>query len=91
MSELLEQIEKAYDYRGHVTIRLKEGDPVEGFVYNRVLKSEKIPDGDYLDLYRKNSEEKVRFHFDQIESIELSGKNHAESYTDFMKRTGGKS
>ena len=30
-----EQIETAYDYRGHVTLTLNDGTVVEGFLFNR--------------------------------------------------------
>jgi hypothetical protein len=33
--ELREGLEKAFDYRGDVTIRLKNGDSIEGYIFDR--------------------------------------------------------
>ena len=33
--ELREGLEKAFDYRGDVTIRLKNGDAIEGYIFDR--------------------------------------------------------
>ncbi|MDE2291451.1 MAG: hypothetical protein KGL53_05155 [Elusimicrobia bacterium] len=85
---LSKQIEAAYDYRGHVTISLKAGGTLEGFVYNRILKSPRMPDGGYLDVMVKDSDEKRRLRFDEIASIALSGKDFAETFEDGLKRTG---
>ncbi|PCI40644.1 MAG: hypothetical protein COB53_00530 [Elusimicrobia bacterium] len=89
--ELKGQIEEAFSYRGHVTVTFTDGKMLEGFLFNRIYKSEKIPDGDYIEMYPKDSEEQKRFSFDSLKSIELTGKDAAESYGDFIKRTGGRS
>lgn len=88
--ELLKQIEAAYDHRGHVTLVLNNGKTVEGFVYNRILKSARLPDGDYLDVMVKDSEEKRRLRFEEISSIALTGKNHAESFAETQARLAAK-
>lgn len=85
--ELLKQIEAAYDYRGHVSIVLKDGKTLEGFVFNRILKSPRIPDGDYVDVMVKDVEEKRRLRFDAIASIRLSGTNFAETFAAAQART----
>ena len=87
-AELYKQIEAAYDHRGHVTIILNNGKTVEGFVYNRILKTTRLPDGDYLDVMVKDSDEKRRFRFEEIASIGLTGKNYAETFDEGLKRTG---
>lgn len=83
--ELKSQIEKAFTYRGRVTVKLTEGNPVEGFLFNRQW------DSCYIEIIPKNTDEKRKITFAEILSIELTGKDHAEPYSDFMKRTGGKS
>ena len=86
-AELYKQIEAAYDHRGHVTIVLNNGKTLEGFVYNRILKSARLPDGDYLDVMVKDSDEKRRFRFEEIASIAMTGKNYAETFEEGLKRT----
>mgnify|MGYP001595051090 CR=1 FL=1 len=80
--ELLRQVEAAYDYRGHVSIVLKDGKTLEGFVFNRIKQSPRVPDGDYIDVMVKDCEEKRRLRFDEIASIGLSGKNFAETFAE---------
>jgi hypothetical protein len=89
--ELKEQIEAAFDFRGHVTITFEDGGTLEGFLYNRIYKSEKTPDGDYVEIFPKDSDASERHPMASIAKIDLSGKNFAESYDDFLKRTGGRS
>ncbi|MBI3299737.1 MAG: hypothetical protein HYZ75_16345 [Elusimicrobia bacterium] len=85
--ELLKQIEAAYDYRGHVSIVLKDGKTLEGFVFNRIKKSPRVPDGDYIDVMVKDSEQKRRLRFDELASIGMSGKNFAETFAEHQART----
>ena len=84
--ELKNQIEEAFNYRGHVTVTLTEGkdSAVEGFLFNRQW------DQGFIEIIPKNTDEKRKIAFTEISSIELTGKNHAEAHSDFMKRTGGK-
>jgi len=89
--ELKNQIEEGFSYRGHVTITLEDGNTLEGFLFNRIYKTEKVPDGDYIEVFPKDTDEQKRLSMESIKSIELTGKNAAESYNDFMKRTGGRS
>lgn len=88
--DLLGQIDAAYDFRGHVTVVLKGGATVEGFVFNRVKKTARFPDGDYLDIMVKDSDEKRRLRFDEVASIALTGKNHAESFAEYQARAAAK-
>ena len=81
--ELKNQIEKAFNYRGHVTVTLSFGDPVEGFLFNRQW------DRRFIELIPKNTEERRKIAFEDIRRVELTGKDHAETHADFMKRTGG--
>lgn len=85
-AELLKAIEAAYDYRGHVAIALKDGRTVEGFVFNRIKKSPRLPDGDYLDVMLKDSEERRRLRFAEIAGITMSGKNFAETFAEAQAR-----
>ncbi|MBI5595278.1 MAG: hypothetical protein HY928_04230 [Elusimicrobia bacterium] len=84
--EVVKQIDAAYDYRGHVTIFLKDGRTLEGFVYNRIKKTPKLAEGDYLDVMLKESEEKRRLKFGEVASIAFSGKDFAETFAQFQAR-----
>lgn len=69
------QIEAAYDYRGHVTLTLNDGTAVEGFLFNREtapLKGEA-----YVEILRKDSDERLRFAAKDVKSVTLTGKDFA--------------
>jgi hypothetical protein len=73
--EVAEQIEAAFDFRGHVTVALNDGSSVEGFLFNREaipLKGEP-----YIEVLRKDSEERLRIASKDVKSIALTGKDFA--------------
>lgn len=80
-----EQIEKAYDYRGHVTLTLKTGERVEGFVYNRVRG---VHDQAYIEVFPKDRPGSLRFSFCALAKVELTGEDCAagDSYHDYLKK-----
>ena len=85
MTDIQAQIDAAFSYRGHVTAVLKNGETVEGYLFNRERG------GDYVELILKNSDERRKLAVAELEKIDFSGKDHAETHEQFMKRTGGKS
>src|SRR5687768_424991 len=87
-NELKNQIEAAFDYRGHVTIRLSGGESAEGFVYNRVYENTKMKQDHYIDILVKGSGERRRFPMASLAAIELTGEDCAagKSYEDYLKK-----
>ena len=73
--EVAEQIEAAYDYRGHVTLTLNDGKTVEGFLFNREVTP--LRGEPYVEVIRKDSDERVRFAAKDVKSIEITGKDFA--------------
>jgi hypothetical protein len=88
MNELEAQIEKAYDFRGHVSIKLKKGETVEGFIFNRHLGTEKIKEEPYIEVMLKGSGDKRRLAVAELESIAVTGEDCAagKSYEDYQKK-----
>jgi hypothetical protein len=82
--ELRAQVEKAFDYRGHVTIALKDGKTVEGFIFSRDFEHGN------LDIMVKNSDERRRVELASIAGVTLSGEDCAagKSYEDLKKAKG---
>ena len=91
-NELKEQIEKAYDFRGHVTIRLKNGQSVEGFLANRIYENGNLPEKNFVELILKGSGDPKVLSMFEINSIELTGEDFAagNSYEDYLKKKAGK-
>src|ERR1700727_679550 len=56
-AEIREALEKAFDYRGDVTITRKDGSKVEGYLFDR--RSGSSLSDSFVRLYPKNSSEKV--------------------------------
>jgi hypothetical protein len=72
-AEATEAIELAFDYRGDVTIQLKSGVRVEGYVFNRNSKGP----APSLDLFPRDAPEVRSILYSDIESIAFTGKDTA--------------
>jgi len=73
--EVAEQIETAYDYRGHVTVTLNDGKVVEGFLFNREVAP--LKGEPYIEMMRKDTDERVRYAAKDVKSIAITGKDFA--------------
>jgi hypothetical protein len=71
------QIEAAFDYRGHVTITLKSGERVVGYVYNRQFTHPKLREPPFIEMFLAGSGECRKFSIDVIHAVELTGKDYA--------------
>jgi transcriptional antiterminator Rof (Rho-off) len=75
--ELARQIETAFDYRGHVTITLKDGERMQGYVYNREFAHPLLREAPFIELFLAENGESRKVVIDTIQAIELTGKNYA--------------
>ena len=73
--ELREALEKAFDYRGDVTITRKDGTRVEGYVFDR--RSGKHLNDSLVRLYPKDSSQKQSVPYSEIAALEFSGRDTA--------------
>ncbi len=73
--QVAEQIEAAYDFRGHITLTLNDGRVVEGFLFNREVAP--LKGEPYVEILRKDSEERLRFAAKDVRSVALTGKDFA--------------
>ncbi len=78
-SDIEKQVEAAYDFRGHVTIKLSNGETLEGFVYNRQFKNPLLKEEPFIEVFPKGSDASKKLAISSIQSIELTGQNFAES------------
>lgn len=81
-AQLQAEIDKAFDYRGHVTVALKDGSSVVGFLYNRDFAR------GYVDLMIKDSDERRRLEISQLSSVALTGEDFAagKSFEDYQNK-----
>lgn len=72
-AERHEAINKAFDYRGDVTLTLASGDVVEGYMSNRDTD---VPEP-FIEVWTKTSEEAVKFLYPDIAAINFTGRDPA--------------
>ena len=74
-AELREALEKAFDYRGDVTITRKDGSQVEGYLFDRrngATLAESV-----VRLIPQNSPQKIAIPYSDIAALAFSGRDTA--------------
>ena len=84
--ELREALEKAFDYRGDVTITRKDGSKVEGYIFDR--RSGSTLNDSLVRLYPKSGNEKLSVPYADIAALAFTGKDTAagKSWEAWMKK-----
>ncbi len=73
--EIFEALEKAFDYRGDITLTLKDGRRMDGYIFDR--RTGKSLSDSVIRLYPANSSEKASVTYADIARLEFSGKDRA--------------
>ena len=74
-TEIREALEKAFDYRGDVSITLKNGNKVEGYIFDR--RSGKTLADSCVRLFPAGSDEKLSVAYADIAALAFSGRDTA--------------
>ncbi len=74
-AELREALEKAFDYRGDVTITRKDGTKVEGYIFDRRNASTLAES--VVRLIPQNSAQKISIPYSDIAALAFSGRDTA--------------
>jgi hypothetical protein len=84
--ELSEALEKAFDYRGDVTITRKDGSTVEGYIFDRHNGSN-LADS-YVRLFPKDQPHKVAIAYADIAGLAFTGRDTAagKSWAAWVKK-----
>ena len=84
--ELREGLEKAFDYRGDVTIALKDGGTIEGYVFDR--RSGPTLAASSVRLIPRGQSEKITVPYDRIAGLSFTGRDTAagKSWEAWMKK-----
>jgi transcriptional antiterminator Rof (Rho-off) len=72
-AELAEAVELAFDYRGDVTITLKSGESLAGYLFNRQVSGSESS----LELFPSDSSIAQKIRYDQIATIAFTGEDTA--------------
>ena len=85
--ELRAALEKAFDYRGDVTITRKDGSKVEGYVFDRRSEGPALADAS-VRLFPKDLNEKVAVRYSDIARLEFTGRDTAagKSFETWVKK-----
>jgi hypothetical protein len=88
--ELREALEKAFDYRGDITITRKDGSKIEGYIFDR-RPAANLKDS-VVRLYPKNSSEKIAISYADIAALAFTGRDTAagKSWETWMKKYAAK-
>ena len=73
--EIRAALEKAFDYRGDVTITRKDGSKVEGYIFDR--RTGKSLADSSVRLFPKDSNQKVSVKYSEIAALAFSGRDTA--------------
>ena len=85
--EIRTALEKAFDYRGDVTITLKDGSAVEGYIFDRRSNGKTLADC-CVRLFPKDRDEKISIAYSDIARLVFSGKDTAagKSFETWVKK-----
>ena len=71
MQNLQAVIEKAFNYRGDVTLLLQDGRTLEGYIFNRDSQQQKV------ELFLAESDTPVSVSYNEIQEISFTGPDTA--------------
>jgi hypothetical protein len=79
-------LEKAFDYRGDVTITKKDGAVIDGYIFDR--RTGKSLADSIVRLYPKDRDEKVSIRYEEIGALAFSGRDTAagKSWETWLKK-----
>jgi hypothetical protein len=73
--EVRQALEKAFDYRGDVTITRKDGSKVEGYIFDR--RTGKTLADSAVRLFPKDGDQKISIPYSEIAALAFSGRDTA--------------
>jgi hypothetical protein len=86
-AETREALEKAFDYRGDLTITLKSGEKIEGYVFDRVSDGASLSQC-FARVKLKNRPDKIKIPYSEIAALAFTGKDTAagKSFEAWVKK-----
>jgi hypothetical protein len=85
--EIRDAFEKAFDYRGDLTITLKDGEKVEGYLFDRTNDGATLADC-FVRVKPKNRPDKIKIPYSEIAALAFTGKDTAagKSFDAWVKK-----
>jgi len=84
--EIRSALEKAFDYRGDITITRKDGTKIEGYLFDR--RSGSTLGDSLVRLYPKDSSQKISIAYSDIAAVAFTGRDTAagKSWEAWVKK-----
>jgi len=76
-AELRQALDRAFDYRGDVMITLRDGQRIEGYIFDRRFEGPAL-EKCFLRIMPKDRPQKVLLRYSDIIGLEFSGRDAAE-------------
>jgi hypothetical protein len=73
--EVRQALEKAFDYRGDVTITRKDGTKIEGYIFDR--RTGKSLADSAVRLFPRDADQKISIPYSEIAALAFSGRDTA--------------
>jgi hypothetical protein len=86
-AEIRAALEKAFDYRGDVTLRLKDGSQIEGYLFDRDARAAALADC-HVRIFPKDSDQKRTVRYSDIAGVAFTGRDTAigKSFETWVKK-----
>lgn len=83
--DLRQALEKAFDYRGDISLTLKSGERIEAYIFNR--QSGRSLSESFVQYFTPAAAEKRKVSYAEIARLEFSGKDRAagKHWEDWVK------
>ena len=84
--ELRQALEKAFDYRGDITITRKDGSKIEGYIFDR--RNATTLNDSLVRIYPKDSTAKISISYADVAALAFTGRDTAagKSWEAWMKK-----
>jgi hypothetical protein len=84
--EIRSALEKAFDYRGDITITRKDGSKIEGYIFDRRTGSNLA--NSTVRMFPKDRDEKIAISYADIAALEFTGRDTAagKSFETWVKK-----
>ena len=86
-AEIRDALEKAFDYRGDLTITLKSGQKIEGYLFDRKIKGPSLAEC-FVRLMPKDGSGKVSVPYSEVAALAFTGRDTAagKSFAAWVKK-----
>jgi len=75
MDDLHATIEKAFDYRGDVTLDLKDGRQIVGYLTNREPRGTRAHPQPFLEMMLDGRDELLRVNYSDVAAVHFTGED----------------